>query len=107
MMTQEVSGKSVIRASFSSTGLQGLPGNWTTAMIKVWSALLMCCFVQGAVATVWQCPSANFTDVNSNVMKASPGDTVIVPSGDVNWNQTLSITNKGIFLEGASYYLFP
>ncbi len=59
------------------------------------------------MATVWRCPSANFSDVNSNVIKASPGDTVVVPSGNVSWSQSLIITNKGIFLEGAGYYLFP
>ncbi|MGZ3775861.1 MAG: hypothetical protein ACXVCY_18855, partial [Pseudobdellovibrionaceae bacterium] len=44
--------------------------------------------------------SCSFSDVSSAYSAASDGDTVLVPSGNCTWSNTLSIT-KAITLQGA------
>jgi hypothetical protein len=44
--------------------------------------------------------SASLSDISAAISKASPGDTVIVPAGNVTWNNNLVIS-KGIKLIGA------
>ena len=51
-------------------------------------------------ADTYNASTLSFSDVKSAVKAARDGDTVLVPSGNSTWNETLFIT-KNIILEGA------
>jgi hypothetical protein len=52
-----------------------------------------------AFAATLNSPSAKLVDVKATVAKASAGDTVVIPTGIVTWNGTLSV-NKSLILRG-------
>lgn len=51
-------------------------------------------------AALIKAPSASYSDVNSAVTSANPGDIIVVPSDTAIWTSQLVIT-KGIYLIGA------
>lgn len=80
------------------------PFSFGIQALAVW-AMLWVILVQ-AHAQVITAASANWYDVSNACAEASNGWTVVVPPGTAYWNAGFTITNKGIFLKGASYYPF-
>lgn len=70
------------------------------------ACVMVCVFLVRTDAQVITAASANWYDVSNACAEASNGWTVIVPPGTDSWNAGITITNKGIFLKGAGYYVY-
>src|ERR1700744_4330974 len=55
--------------------------------------------ISGSFAATINAASGSFADVNAAVLKASQGDTVLIPPGTNTWTATLTIS--GITLQGS------
>jgi hypothetical protein len=63
------------------------------------AAVLLLGGLHHSTAAVINAASGSFSDVNIAVLKASPGDTVLIPAGTNSWTGTMVIS--GITLQGA------
>ncbi len=61
---------------------------------------LICVLSTMAQAEIIRADSCNYQDVQAAVDSANYGDTVLVPAGECEWNEFLTI-NKGINIQGA------
>jgi len=71
---------------------------YTLVLFVIYFICLM--FFSEAYAATIQAKSCSLTDVRNAVNEASRGDTVVVPPGSCNWNDTVTI-QKAITLQGS------
>src|ERR1700741_1013749 len=81
----------------SSCGLSMLITILTSAMRCVSLFLALLC--NSALASTWNAPTGNLSDVQKTVNSAANGDTVTIPAGTFVWNNTLRI-RKSLVIKG-------
>jgi hypothetical protein len=63
--------------------------------------LLSALFGVHGYATTWTAASCNTSDVQSAINSAAEGDTVTIPAGTCTWTSGVTISGKGITVNGA------
>ncbi len=71
-----------------------------TTLLLIELLLILCVFPTHVLATTYPAATCSVADINTAIGLASDGDTVTVPAGNCTWSSDVSITNKGITLQG-------